>query len=539
MENKDFDHIDKLAQDAFENFEVEFDPMDWVNMQSKLSAEASIDQIAKKALKNYEVSFDKRDWKRLERQLDKKEHLYPYIWWIKGAEVGIMALFIFTIFNLFSTKNHLFHSNQNYDSTTTLSPSSTSNQNNATEQSSDTYKINKKEAQNNKDANQVQAMLGEDDNDNNTAAAKKGNAPSIIAMSNSSFAKNNSSNNNNSKNNSNNNNSNNNSTFATSANNNNTSNNNTSSVSTNENKDAEVPNQTGNGFSGEDGTVNHSTVATADNNHNSALLNPSDDETDKAASTNKNDLEGSETRTTFSTVEIATIDAAKEAKLETTEPVFELKRLKLKLPYHCKTYIGGTYIIGANFANSMGGTSIGHGAGLTMDSELSAKFALKSALLLSYKNFNLNENITLDKTAVDGNIYEVENSKTTHLVLIEMPLDLQYTFFKSDKWKIYATTGFAVNLIGSRSFTGTQKTSYQGLSISTDINSEDYERGLFEGGQFQNNAFLTVGGGIGLERQLGDKISLYILPMYRHAVTPIGTDFMSSFNINIGVKTAL
>jgi predicted adenine nucleotide alpha hydrolase (AANH) superfamily ATPase len=61
--NKDFNEIDKLAKDAFENYEVDFNP---------------------------------EDWNKMEQKLNKKEHLMPYIWLYKGTEAFIFLLIIFT-----------------------------------------------------------------------------------------------------------------------------------------------------------------------------------------------------------------------------------------------------------------------------------------------------------------------------------------------------------------------------------------------------------------------------------------------------------
>ena len=67
--NKDFNEIDKLAKDAFENFEVDFNP---------------------------------EDWKRMEQKLNKKEHLMPYILLYKGTEAFVFLLIIFTAFNIWN-----------------------------------------------------------------------------------------------------------------------------------------------------------------------------------------------------------------------------------------------------------------------------------------------------------------------------------------------------------------------------------------------------------------------------------------------------
>ncbi|BDS13383.1 porin family protein [Aureispira anguillae] len=513
MKNKDFDNIDKLAQDAFEQFEVEFDPMDWMDMQSKLRAESSIDQMAKDALKDYEAAFDKRDWRRLEKQLDKKKNLYPHVWWLKGAEIGVMTLLLFTIFNLTTNKNHHNHSNQNYDKTTTLTPSSSSDFSTTKHNDSEVFPIKERATQDPSSkvakGSSPQAML-----ERNEASSHPGQmegAQKRLAQNSL--------------------------IHPTKVNN---YENSSSLVENQELSNNEVPNQTTSGFTGKDGTIVSSNSTTNGDQNDPSTLFSNDLARIENTATSANISDNDKTmRSMFSILEIPTIELTEGIK--TTDPIFELKKAKLELPYNCKSYLGGVVVVGANFATSLGGTSVGYGAGLTMDSELSPRIAIKTGLIASYKKYELNELITLDKTSVDGKIYEIDQSKTTNLLVLEIPLEVQYTFFKNEKWKIYATAGLVANIISSRTYNGFQKTNANGLSISTEINSSNYERGAFEGGDFTKNTFLSVGGGLGLERQLGDKISLYILPSYRHALTTTGSDkdLIHSFGVNIGIKTAL
>ena len=51
MNRKDFDPIDKIARDALNNFEVEFDPANWDKMQNKLQEEYSVDKTFKDTFK--------------------------------------------------------------------------------------------------------------------------------------------------------------------------------------------------------------------------------------------------------------------------------------------------------------------------------------------------------------------------------------------------------------------------------------------------------------------------------------------------------
>jgi hypothetical protein len=525
MKNKDFDNIDKLAQEAFQNFEVEFDPMDWADLQSKLRTESSIDRVAKDALEDYKAPFDKKDWVRLEKHLDKQRDLVPHIWWLKSTEVGVMALLLFTIFNLRPcNETPATHSNQNYDRTTTLTPSSDFDTTTTTKDENSTFQIKEKDAAApNNELNEPQAA--------NEQANSNSSQPTILADASSDNNSNNNSFNTNpfvtttKKNRAN----------SAAVTNTTTDDLNTSTVLTTRLTDNEVPNQTNNnGFTGKDGTVNTpSTITEKDVTNNPTGIG------NAAATTTKSGTEKDITRSVFSILQIPTLDIKEGIK--TTDPIFELKKAKLELPFKGKNYVGAVASIGSNFGTSMGGTSVGYGAGLTFSSEISRKLTLNTGALIAYNKYDLNEIIWIDKTVVDGSIYKINQSKTSHLVIIEIPLDVQYTFFQSDKWKMYGTAGLVANIVSSRSYTGSQMVATNGVSLKEDLNSNNFERGVFEGGQLDKNAFLSIGGGLGLERQLGDKISLYILPTYRHAITPSGTgkDYINSFRVNIGIKTAL
>lgn len=542
MKNKDFDNIDKLAQSAFDNFEVEFDPMDWADLQSKLRTETSIDQVAKDALEDYKVPFDKKDWIRLEKQLDKERDLVPHIWWLKSAEAGVMALLLFTIFNVTSSNQppHT-HSTENYDRTTTLTPSSTFD-NTTTKDKNSTFQIKEK------DATTPTSKTGEPQAFNEQANTNSSN-PTVLANASSD----NNSNNNHFKTNQLATASNPNRPNSTAVTNATTDDKSTSTVLTTRFKGNEIPNQTNNnGSTGKDGTaktLRTKTTKYATNNlqgiENAAAENNAREENNTLAEKNNAIQEniaiggvGEDiTPSVFSVLEIPTLDVKEGIK--TTDPIFELKRAKLELPFRGKNYVGAVASIGSNFATNMGGTSIGYGAGLTFTSELSHKISLKTGAVIAYNKYDLNEVLLIEK--VDGSAQEINQSKTSHLVIVEIPLDVQYTFFQSDQWKIYGTAGIVANIISSRTYTGTQISATNGISLKENLNSNNFERGAFEGGTLDQNAFLSIGGGLGLERQLGDKISLYILPTYRHGITPSGAgkDHISSFSVNIGIKTAL
>lgn len=223
----------------------------------------------------------------------------------------------------------------------------------------------------------------------------------------------------------------------------------------------------------------------------------------------------------------------------TIEPITELKATELKAPHTCRNYWGAVLGVGANMPTSMGKTSIGYSGGLTYEKEFSRRIALKVGLLGAYKQYSRTDLMVLDRSQFDGEVYEITQVKTSNLILIEIPLAIHYTCFRNDKWHLYATTGLSVNGIFSRTYSGSQKVEVNNLTMSTELNSNDFERGLIEGGQAKQNIFLSLGGGFGVERKLDDNLSLYLSPTYRHSINTVHNDLLHTFNVNIGIKKAL
>jgi hypothetical protein len=219
------------------------------------------------------------------------------------------------------------------------------------------------------------------------------------------------------------------------------------------------------------------------------------------------------------------------------EPIHNLTPVQLKKTIYKKIYLGGIASLSANIENEFGGSSIGYGAGFSFDIDFGAKFGLRTAFMFRSKQYT--KNYTLASNTLDNVSYSIASTVQRNLVVLTIPLDFQYTFFRSDKWKIFATAGLEANFIASRTYRGSEQTTFNGLTLIKDIQNNQFNRGFVEGGQFVQNAYLSLGGGIGLERQLGDRFSIYILPVYRHAVTAVGGVHIHSFNFNIGLRTSL
>ncbi len=514
MNKKDFDHIDKLAQEAFNDFEVDYNPSDWFDFQEKLNTEIGIDEMAKDALQNYAVPYNEADWNSLEKELDKRKYLFPYITRVKTVEIGVLALLVFAFFNMtYQQRNNNLETilNSKNENKSTL-------KNNSSSSVKPIYQLEtpSKEVQNEKIAT-PQAT--------NTNIAIKGTSLGTLSLP--VLAE----------------------LVATQKQNRRAEKVETTKGERQGNNSKEAGQFSSLGVENGGNPPTNSINAMAGEQAFSNLGGLEQEQTDLLSSEeqnltstkelNQNEILASKNNLTSMIVNpISVKENVLTASTIVLEPILELKNVQ---KYNCRIHFGVNLSTDANLATSMGGTSIGYSGGFFADIELSAKFFVKTGLNMAHKKYFATTDYQLDRTTIDGHIYAVNESKTTNLGLVQLPLDIQYIFFKDEKWKVYLSTGLTANIVASRIYEGSQNTSLNGLSISTSINSQDLERGAVEGGIFTDNIYLSLGGGLGVERKLGDKVSLYLLPNYKHGVTPLGSqkDILGTFSLNVGLKTTL
>ena len=535
MKNKDFDNIDKLAQDAFEHFEVPLPSGDWMDFQQQLDSESAIDNVAKGALGGYEVPLDPNSWKEFEKIHQRKKGGALYVWWYKAAEAGVMALFLLgTFLNIPCSKKSTNSNSLAYGSTATLNSSTVINKEDGTtttvKKLSESVTIAGSNAANNTTtpAHQKLAEVGNKlpiNNGSPNVLSNNSTATAPVPTTNTTRRYNN--------------------TAISAASS--TTNQATAVKSTANNKTttaSATPPTT-------EATLAAplSSIATEENIAlNQAIANNTEIETTSTPATSNNTVEQVTSTVEHQQLQLEqllaissqTLQLTTPAKQEKTiEPITTIGEIELKAPHICRQYIGGVLGVGANMGTSMGKTSIGYSGGLTYEKEFSSKISLSIGLSGSYKRYDRTDLITLDRSILDGQIYEMKQVKSSNLVLIEIPLDVNYTCFRSDKWRIYATAGISANAIISRTYVGTQEVDHNNLSMRTALNSNDFERGLIEGGVAQQNIYLSLGGGFGVERKLGDNLSLYLLPTYRQGINAVHNDLIHTFNVNIGIKKAL
>jgi hypothetical protein len=459
--NKDFNEIDKLAKDAFENYEVDFNP---------------------------------EDWNKMEQKLNKKEHLMPYIWLYKGTEAFIFLLIIFTAFNFFnafnekgdesktnnlqhvinakdSGKDRLLSSNEQHKTVKTESNSGEKTEINNAELNNAT-----KEEKNNNQFNGI----------TNTSSQ-------IIFSSDSRFTK---------------------------------------AENISKNLLNEVP---FNNFT--DGIISNNNSTEVENNAVNSFL------AENKATTKENKSE-------YQIIKIDLINLSKK-HLNPGDGVEEGKgfgiKSNFKFPKLYRRQMRAAIYAGAdiNFNNVLGQGKIGFSLTALIEQEISDRFAIRSGLQISHKSF---ENIYTKEyvNPLDENsVISSEITRNTTLAMVSMPIHLNTVLYRDEKWRISLSTGIAAGMLTNRFVNGTQRSSIaQGAGSITnisEINGNAYRNGALQGGNAAQNFFMAASLGADIERQLGDRVTLFVQPMFSHNINRLGADKerYGQISLNAGIKAVI
>ena len=74
-------------------------------------------------------------------------------------------------------------------------------------------------------------------------------------------------------------------------------------------------------------------------------------------------------------------------------------------------------------------------------------------------------------------------------------------------------------------------------------NAKTYNPGIFQGGTFADNRFMTVDAGLGIEWKVSERSRLFINPVYKHMLSTTGIgpnqDNINSLSFRAGIETLL
>ena len=146
--------------------------------------------------------------------------------------------------------------------------------------------------------------------------------------------------------------------------------------------------------------------------------------------------------------------------------------------------------------------------------------------------------------------------KEAQLEILKVPLNIRYKYGQLKKWHLYAATGVTAHVAMyqqynfQKQYKGTPSTNGFGPppapsppSESSPAQRQALHKGYFEGGGLKENTFLTANLGIGVERYLSPRWSIFFQPNYQHQLFSKGfgpnEDRFNTLSTFLGVRATL
>ncbi len=149
--------------------------------------------------------------------------------------------------------------------------------------------------------------------------------------------------------------------------------------------------------------------------------------------------------------------------------------------------------------------------------------------------------------------------RTTELNMLNIPLHVRYDYFQHNKWRAYVLAGGSLQVAFQSNYYTAEAPQFNFLPAFpppvTDGPGEESEidrirrdgQGWLEGGDFEDNAYLTLNFGFGAERYFSERWSLFVQPVYQHSVHYFknvdglgpNNDRINSLSVLIGTRVRL
>lgn len=212
--------------------------------------------------------------------------------------------------------------------------------------------------------------------------------------------------------------------------------------------------------------------------------------------------------------------------------------------------VNESLIIGGEKIPSLNRYAFGYSGGISLGLGVN-RFEVETGIVYTSKRYTPIEVQFVAGTVEKG--FRNETFKFFEFNTVSVPFNVRYNFVNNPKWRVYAYGGGAAHF-NAQSFyhVGPPELSDENRDETTSTfggrNSviEALERelavGIFQEGEFRENTYLSVNGGLGLERSVGDRWSFFTQSNYQHTFMyddgGLGPfkDVIHTFSVSTGLK---
>ncbi len=197
--------------------------------------------------------------------------------------------------------------------------------------------------------------------------------------------------------------------------------------------------------------------------------------------------------------------------------------------------------------------ALGYGGGLSLGVEMSNRWEVEMGAIYAARQY------PVGIVYVEGSLrtgLQGSELRAAELNIVTLPLHLRYNFLRRSNWRAYAVTGAALQVVFQSNFYTAEAPEFDYLPIiapvepapgDENIISQLRREGLawFEGGTFKENAYLTGNLGLGLERYVGTRWSVFAQPTLQYSFYYFdgglgpNKDRINSLSVLFGAKVRL
>jgi|GEM_PF-896545 len=188
----------------------------------------------------------------------------------------------------------------------------------------------------------------------------------------------------------------------------------------------------------------------------------------------------------------------------------------------------------------------GYGGGITF-SVKKGRWEFETGGLYTFKRYVPK---TPDHQFEKQGYYVFERFEGIQLDILQVPMNLHYHFINRPKWKLYGVFGASLHMVMSPVYEIKQTRILafaSPLPPDGNFNSlkdeKQFPKGILGGGSFKENSYLSGNLGLGLERYLSPRWSIFLQPNYQHYFSPNGIgpnkDKIYTLSFFLGTKVNL
>jgi hypothetical protein len=170
--------------------------------------------------------------------------------------------------------------------------------------------------------------------------------------------------------------------------------------------------------------------------------------------------------------------------------------------------------------------AIGYGSGLSVGLDM-GRWELETGAMYAARRYPVGL-VFLGGQFEEG--YYANRLSAGELNMLSLPLHFRYNFVYKNKWRVYALAGGSLHLAFQAAYSAVEAPDFagppnpvappqspqEGETSITELKQESV--GLFEGGAFNDNAYITGNIGLGVERYISEHWSIYAQPTYQHSL---------------------